>query len=241
MKWIKPFIFFSGGILLVAALTRFLIAAGPMQALGLPDPLAFIPLRYSTLIVGLAELAVAWVCLFGRRLGVQIAWLVWLGTSYLVFWVAVSAMGIHPQATAIGAVTDPLRWDHGTTGLLTKALPWVLALGSYAAALAFWLSREGRGMRLAEARRFQDLQDTGAGLVKMTCPACGGHVKFPGANAGQQLPCPHCQAVVTLRRPENLKMACFFCQGHIEFPAHAIGTKMACPHCNMDITLKEQA
>ena len=77
------------------------------------------------------------------------------------------------------------------------------------------------------------------GLLKMPCPSCGGHIKFDTRNLGQKAACPHCQAMITLRKPENLKMACFFCKGHIEFPPHAIGEKMPCPHCKMDITLKE--
>ena len=75
----------------------------------------------------------------------------------------------------------------------------------------------------------------------MACPACGVHIRFDARNLGRQIPCPHCQKTLALRKPDLLKMACFFCQGHIEFPTHAIGEKMACPHCNMDITLKEPA
>jgi uncharacterized paraquat-inducible protein A len=80
-----------------------------------------------------------------------------------------------------------------------------------------------------------------AAPLRMSCPACGGHIKFSKRNLGQQTPCPHCQKAVTLRRDENLKMSCFFCNGHIEFPAHAIEQKLKCPHCHMDIGLKEPA
>ena len=56
--------------------------------------------------------------------------------------------------------------------------------------------------------------------MKMICPACGGHVKFAAQNIGQQIPCPHCRAAITLRQPdENLKMTCVLCGGHVEFPA----------------------
>jgi len=43
-----------------------------------------IPLRYAVLLVGGFELAVALICLFGRRLGLQIGWLAWMATNYAV-------------------------------------------------------------------------------------------------------------------------------------------------------------
>lgn len=90
--------------------------------------------------------------------------------------------------------------------------------------------RPGRPRRLA------------SDLLKMSCPGCGGHIKFAPQNLSQKTNCPHCEQPVTLRPPdETLKMSCFFCHGHVQFPAHALGTKMPCPHCKMDITLKEPA
>jgi uncharacterized paraquat-inducible protein A len=80
-----------------------------------------------------------------------------------------------------------------------------------------------------------------AEFLKISCPACGGHIAFAIQNLGQQIPCPHCQAVIALRKPESLKMSCYFCKEHIEFPAHALGQKIPCPHCNRSITLMERA
>ena len=78
--------------------------------------------------------------------------------------------------------------------------------------------------------------------LKMSCPACGVHIRFDERNIGQKKTrCPQCQTGITLRKPDLLKMACYFCKGHIEFPPHAIGEEMPCPHCQMDITLKEPA
>jgi predicted RNA-binding Zn-ribbon protein involved in translation (DUF1610 family) len=78
-------------------------------------------------------------------------------------------------------------------------------------------------------------------VVKMSCPSCGIHIEFASPYVGRKIPCPECQATITLRKPENLKMSCFFCKEHIEFPAHALGQKIPCPHCKMDITLMEPA
>ena len=194
MKWIKPFLLCAGGILLMAALTRLLIAAGNMQALALPDPLLGIPLRYAVLIVGAFELVVALICLFGRRIGLQIGWLAWLGTNYIVVWIGLLAMHIHPQATGIGIFTDPLQIHRGLTGYVFAVIPFLLALGSYAAAISFWFSSEGRTARLEEPRQPSE-------NLKMTCVLCGGHVEFPVHAIGQKIPCPHCAKTITLLKP----------------------------------------
>ena len=226
MKWIKPFIHSAGGIMLAAALTRFLIAAGSAQVLALPEPMLGIPLRYAVLAVGAFELVVALICHFGNQAGLQLGWLAWLATNYLVYWIGLWAMHVHPQATCIGSFTDPLHLSRGTTGLIIGFLPFYLLLGSYAALIWLWL--EGRRAKAAK-------------FLKMSCPSCGIHIRFSDRNLGRKIPCPHCQTNITLRKPDLLKTSCFFCQGHIEFPAHAIGEKIPCSHCNMDITLKEPA
>ncbi len=238
MKWIKPFIYTAGGILLAAALSRFLIAAGNAQVLALPDPMLGIPLRVAVLLVGAFELVVALICLFGKRVGLQLGWLAWLGTNYIVFWIGLAWQHCSPQGACIGSLTDPLWLYHGSAGYVLQFLPFCLALGSYAAVVSLLFSREARTARLAEARQTAARRDATAGLMKMFCPACGGHVKFAAQNIGQQISCPHCKATITLRKSdEDLKMSCVLCGGHVEFPAHAIGQKIPCPHCAKTITL----
>jgi len=240
--WIVYFVLSAGFILLAGALNRFLIAAGDAQVLALPDPMLGIPLRYAVLAVGALELVVALICLFGKRVGLQIGWLAWLSTNYVVFWIGLVWQHCPPQGACIGSLTDPLRIYHGTTGYIFEFLPFCLALGSYAAAVSFWLSADARTARLAAARQLVAQRDATAGLLKMFCPACGGHVKFAAQNVGQQIPCPHCKINITLRKPdEKLKMTCVLCGGHVEFPVHAVGQKISCPHCAKTITLLNPA
>jgi len=226
MRGIKLFIYSAGAILLATALERLLIAVGNAQVLALPEPMLGVPLRYAVLAVGAFELLVALVCLFGKQAGLQLGWLAWLATNYTVYRIGLFTMHIHPQATCIGSLTDPLHLARGTMGIIVGIMPLYLLLGSYAGVIWLWLED-----RRAKASKF----------LKMSCPACGIHLRFDDRNLGQKIPCPHCQKTITLRKPDLLKMTCFFCQEHIEFPAHAIGEKIPCPHCNLDITLKEPA
>jgi len=226
MKGIKLFIYSAGAILLFAALERFLVAAGQVPVLALPEPVMGSPLHYAVLLVGMFELAVALICFFGRQTGLQLGWLAWLATNYAVYRIGLFMMHCHQQATCIGSLTDPLHLSGGVTGFMLGLFPIYLLLGSYAAMIWLWWAS-----RRAKAAKYQ----------KMSCPACGVHLRFDVRNLGQKIPCPHCQKALTLREPNLLKMACYFCKEHIEFPSHAIGEKMPCPHCNMDITLKEPA
>ena len=228
MKWIRYFILSAGGILLAAALTRFLAAAGQAQVWDLPDPVLGIPLRYAVLLVGTFELIVALICLFGKRVGLQVGWLAWLAINFLVFQIGAFATHCHWQATCIGSLTDPLQLTRGITGIIIGFIPIYLLAGSGTASVWLWAGQR------AENRLKEEAQS-----IKMSCPACGVHIRFESALVGQQIDCPQCRKSVVLRRPENLKMLCFFCHGHIEFPTHAIGEKLKCPHCHSDITLKE--
>jgi hypothetical protein len=222
-KWVKWFVLSAGAILLAAALNRFLIASGSAHSLSMPEPVLGISLRYAVLAVGVLELVVGLICLFGKQVGLQLGWLLWLSVDFVVYRGALYFMHSHPQTTCIGTPTDPLHLSYGLLGSVTALAPYYLFLGSFTGVI--WLWSLGRKST----------------YLKMSCPACGVHVKFAAKRLGEKAPCPHCRAAITLRRPENLKMSCFFCQGHIEFPAHALGEKLKCPHCHQDITLQEPA
>jgi len=218
----------AGAILLVAALDRFLVAAGHAQVLSLPDLTIGLPLRQAVLITGGLEMSVALICLWGRRRTLQLAWLAWLVTVFLIYYFGIFWNHARPQTSCIGSLTDPLRISRGLTGMMVAIVPFYLVLGSYFSLLWLWLKP-----RLSRTRQ--------TGFSKMSCPSCGSHIQFALENSGRQIPCPRCQTVISLRKSDNFKISCYFCQGHIEFPAHAVGHQMACPHCKMDITLKAPA
>ena len=238
MNGIKLFIRVGGGILLAAALIRFLIAAGTSPALALPEPFIGISIRTAVRLVGGFELVVALFCLFGRWPRLQLGGLGLLATGYAAYVLVLLSKGVQVQTSCLGSLTDPLRIYRGSTGYVLQFVPFGLALGSYAAAVSLWFSADARTARLARARQ----RDAAAGVMEMVCPACGGHVKFAAPNIGQQIPCPHCRVPFALRKPDdNLKMTCVLCGGHIEFPPHAVGQKIDCPHCAKTITLLRPA
>jgi Zn finger protein HypA/HybF involved in hydrogenase expression len=250
MKPIKFFIKSSGGILLAAALERFLAGSGHAPVLATPDSMLGLPLRYVMLLVGGFELLVALICLFGRRPGFQLGWLVWASTNHLVYWIGLFIMQFHPQTTCIGSLTDPLQLGRGTPGNIIGLLPFYLWLGSCAAAIWLWI---GKALitRLSAIRPLKPIvaEPSPAArrpavlvrTLKISCTACGGRIEFPTNFFGERIPCPHCQTTITLQKARSLKIACTACDGHLEFPDHALGQMIPCPHCKTNITLKEPA
>ena len=226
----RSFICTAGGVLLALSLVSLLGTTGSAQVLRLPDPLLGIPLRLTMLITGAMELVVALVCLFGQRRGLQTTLIAWLITDFAVYQIGMIWQGSHRQWGCLGNLSATLQISPHLANVVMISLFAYLFLGAYATLLWPWFAKYGE---VVLPRRQTSVS------LKMSCPACGVHIKFATQNLGQKIMCPQCQTAITLRKPDLLKMACFFCKEHIEFPTHSIGENIRCPHCKMDITLKE--
>jgi len=144
LKWSKHFILIAGGLLVAAALVRFLILFRPAQSLALPDPLLGIPLRPAVFLAGLLELAAGLICLFGKNSRLQAMVLAWLATNWVVYRIGLMWLGIHPQGTFLGMLTDPLKLAGTPAGFAVSWLPFVFVGICYTAAIDAWLgSRRG--------------------------------------------------------------------------------------------------
>jgi hypothetical protein len=147
--------------------------------------------------------------------------MIWLIINLVVYRIGLWTTGWYHPYPLLGNLMEGLN----VSALIADGIVAVTSAYLFTGGIVmFWLE-----LNLARTAKFQ----------KMSCPSCGGHIKFAIQNLGQKIPCPHCHKETTLRKPDLLKMSCFFCKEHIEFPVHAIGQKIACPHCKMDITLKE--
>jgi predicted RNA-binding Zn-ribbon protein involved in translation (DUF1610 family) len=187
------------------------------------DPIFALPFHDLMLWVGLAELAVACLCLFTSKRTLSLGLLAWLVVTLAAYRVGLWTMGWHHPYAWVAGLINGLDVSPRVADLMIGATSAYLLVGSMA---MLWFER-----RTAQA----------ATSLKMSCPSCGGHIQFASQNLGQQIPCPHCQKETILRKSDNLKMSCVLCGGHIEFPAHAIGQKIQCPHCAKTITLLKPA
>jgi len=222
--WPAWFVLFAGGLLALIGAGNLLAGLGNSQVLSLPDPLFHLSLRYHLLLMGMVQLFVAYVCLFTRQRSLSLGLVVWLALNFLIYRAGLCSLNWPHPYTSVGQLTDRLNISPRFAEVILVGTSLGLLFGGGA---ILWFDR-----RRVLAAAFQ----------KMSCPACGGHVKFPLHSLGQKIDCPHCKATIALRSSgEQLKTSCFFCDGHIEFPAHALGQKIPCPHCKMGITLKEPA
>jgi hypothetical protein len=210
----------SAGALLLALAMAMFISNRANAAITMPhDPLLMISMRNTFWIIGAIELFVALVCLFGKQLRFNAILVLWLATNLFVYQIGFLGSGNH---RGLGVYLSSLANTFGITSntayLILKIVSLYLLVGSSIALL--WLWREGA-----------------KGYLKTACPHCGEHIAFLPQSLGQNIPCPHCEANITLSKPENLKMSCVLCGGHIEFPVYALGQKLPCPHCAKNITL----
>jgi len=222
----------AAALLLAMASALFLInLTGPVHLVQPHDPIFAISLRHMFWIIGGIAVLAAWLCLFSERPAQPTAWVAWLATNFLIYRIGLYWNGCHDLTGFLGSFSYAFGIPAKAANMLADLVFAYLLIGSCAA--LFWQWRQSSKTPL--------LQHSSPPFLKLSCPSCGVHIEFATGDLGQKIPCPHCRATVTLRKPDLLKMVCFFCNGHIEFPPHAIGTKIPCPHCKMDITLKEPA
>jgi hypothetical protein len=220
MVRLSGFLVLAGTILSFTGMAEIIGGMASVQLLDMPDPIFRLSVRHLMLTFGSANICVASLCLFTGKRSLSLGLVAWISTNFMVYRIGLWSIG---WRHACGFMIAPLGLSLITTDIIFSLSSACLLVGSLA---MFWLDHQAR---------------CAVEHLKMSCPACGIHIKFARQNLGQKIPCPHCQTSITLRKPDLLKMACFFCKEHIEFPPHAIGEKMPCPHCKMDITLREPA
>lgn len=237
-RLIKIFLCAAGILVLAAAAERlaclFHDTLTAHRLLLSKDKFSGLTVRDGLWLIFIAELLLGVALLFLKNNLIRLCLLAWATTNYFLIKAAYLFEHIPLKHTSIGRLSDPFHLAQWWPEKVSALVAYYLLAGAYLA-LA-WLGWQ----HWREMRRNQVVVQTGRdGFWKMSCPECGGHVKFALTNEGNKIPCPHCAKPMKLRRDDSLKMSCFFCQGHIAFPAHALGTKMPCPHCHNDITLKE--
>jgi hypothetical protein len=238
-KLINRFLLSAAFIVLVAALLRLSIVLQDALDYGLllegNDALLGLPLRGEVWLLVIIELLVAGGLFIVRNQVTRLWLLAWGITNYLFLKIAFAQEQIKAQTSFLGSLSDPFHLSQGLPGKVMGVMPLYLLTGTYCS-LA-WLG--WRHFRETREHPVPVVQTGKDGFWKISCPACGGHLRFALQNEGSQIPCPHCAKPLKLRREDILRMSCFFCHEHISFPTHALGTKMPCPHCHKDITLKE--
>jgi hypothetical protein len=224
MQAIRIYLNSAGALLLALSAALFLANwASPADSKSPRDPIFLMPVNELFWIIGGISAVFALICFFSESTAFPIYLVLWLALNYLACRIALFWVGCHSLTGYLEDFSSSLAISAGVANAVSDVIFFYLLTGG---CIALFADR-----RLPPEVQFQ----------KMSCPACGGRVRFPLASMGQKVECPHCKVLVTLRKPEeSLKMDCFFCKEHIEFPAHALGRKIKCPHCKMEVGLREE-
>ena len=76
----------------------------------------------------------------GGRYAFQVTWLAWLSANFVLYRVLLLIVRVHPQATCIGSLTDPLHLSRGMPGLIMTGILLYFLLGSCVASVnLLWL------------------------------------------------------------------------------------------------------
>jgi hypothetical protein len=223
MKLTRWFTNSAGALLLAGALAMFMANWARAGLIQPSDPIFMVSVRNLFWIIGSMALGVALICLFSKQIWLKVTLILWVVTNLGIYRLGLlQRENYHGLGVYLGSISHTFAISTGVAGLILQMGLFYLLFGGSLTLL--WLWREDS-----------------KGYLKSACAHCGGHITFLPNALGQQIPCPHCRATITLYMPnENLKMTCVLCGGRVQFPAHSLGQKIPCPHCRATITLLRQ-
>lgn len=116
-------------------------AIGPARALDTLDPLVGIPFRQLLLTVGLAELLIAFFCLFTDRRRLSVWLVAWLSSNFFLYRLGLWLIGWHHPCQCMGAFAGMLRLSDQAADNFMKGVLAYLLIGSYGILLWEWRRR----------------------------------------------------------------------------------------------------
>ncbi len=129
------------------------------------------------LMIGMAELSAAILCLFTDKKNLSLGVAAWLSANVIVHRIGLWSMGWRHSS---GFLMAPLGLSLRNTDILVSSVSIFLFIGSIT---MLFIERQ-----TAKA----------TGILKMSCASCDGHIEFSSDAIGQKIQCPHCAKTITL-------------------------------------------
>lgn len=143
------FLMSAGVVLAVTAFGKAFSAIGPARALDTPDPLVGMPFRQLFLSVGLAELLIAFFCLFTDKRRLSLLAVAWISTNFLVYRLGLWFIAWHHPCGCMGSLAGTLHLsDHAADNIMEGVLAYLL-IGS--CSILFWQWRQRRAQERTAA------------------------------------------------------------------------------------------
>jgi len=170
----------SGAVLLWLGITNLTTGIVNAELYDLTDPVIGIQIRYTVLIFGALQTIVGFVCLLNAASGFSLILLSWLTMCLGVYRVGLATLGWPRPYHWISPLTAHWNVSSNLADLVVTGLLACIMVGSLILLV------------------FGKTKEQSAVFFKTRCQSCGGKVEFPAHALGQQVPCPHCSAPMTL-------------------------------------------
>jgi DNA-directed RNA polymerase subunit RPC12/RpoP len=140
----------AGTLLALLGMLKLWGWLGSANFSGIIDPVIGINSGILMLGIGLAEIAVAAVCLLTGKERLAVALVAWLATNFVVYRAGLWWMGWQRPCSCLGYLSDALRISPQAADVLSLVILAFLLVGSYG--WLFWQWRKGRGGIANKAR-----------------------------------------------------------------------------------------
>lgn len=135
----RVFIKIAGALLFFTSLAKLLTAFAGHKLVYLHDPVLGLEFRFELMALGIIELLVACLCLFSDRIVMQLCFIAWLATNFLIYrfglwWVG----GIH-ACPCLGNFADAVHISQETANNITHWILIYLFLVSYGSLFLKWV------------------------------------------------------------------------------------------------------
>lgn len=149
------FVLFAGAILAITGLAKIWSGLGNSKFLVLADPIIGIKFGELMLLVGVAEIAIALICLLNKRQTLALGLMAWMSTNFVVYRLGLWWMDWHRPCSCLGNLTDALHIRPETADNIMKVLLAYLLIGSYGLLIWQWRKSKARivdgGVKMEQA------------------------------------------------------------------------------------------
>jgi hypothetical protein len=132
------FVKFSGICLATTGVAKTLSAVGSARALDVSDPLFGIRFGQLLLLVGQAELLIAFFCLFTNKRQFSLLAVGWISTNFLVYRLGLWFIGWHHPCGCMGNLAGILHLSDRAADNIMKGVLAYLLIGSYLLLFLQW-------------------------------------------------------------------------------------------------------
>jgi hypothetical protein len=138
-KAVRLFFLSAGVLLLLTAAAKLLSSSGSMGILDYPDPVFLISYRHELPLAALIELAVAFVCFFGKQISWRAMTVASLASALIVYRVAAFIIRPEKMCPCLGTLTQDLHIAPKAANIAMLIILGYLFCGAYGTLL--WLRK----------------------------------------------------------------------------------------------------